>query len=327
MTLIQDTLGGLKKIFAPKPEGVVLALGGGGAAGLAHIGVLQVLAENHIPVRAIAGTSIGAEIGAFYATGMPLDELIAVAASFDWKQTWGLFAPDFGPGGFASGVGITNFLRHRLGERRIEDLPIGYVAVATDLETGEQVVLDRGDLVEAVRSSVSLPGLIAPHRFGWRLLVDGGVINPLPFDVARQYFGGPVIAVAVHAGGRGLQKPPLPRAGRWSMWARQLHDHPWMARLPFLRRWLVWQLETFRARRRKKLGWTARQVVNRALDISQEEIVRLRAERQPPDLMLTPIVDGVGMLEFHRTQDAIAAGRRAAEDRLDEIRQLVGIAR
>lgn len=113
--------------------GIVLALGGGGAAGLAHIGVLQVLAEENIPVRAVAGTSIGAEIGAFVASGMSIADLTAVATAFDWKQTLQLFFPDLPTGGLISGIRITDFLNGWIGRQQIEDLAIGYLAVATDL--------------------------------------------------------------------------------------------------------------------------------------------------------------------------------------------------
>jgi len=194
-------------------NGLVLALSGGGAAGLAHIGVIQVLAENDIPVRAVVGTSIGAEIGAFMASGMPVDELVSLATAFDWKQTLQLFMPDLPTGGLVSGKKIMDFLNTKLGKRHIENLHIGYAAITTDLETGEQVVLDCGGLVDAVRASISLPGLIAPHCIGSRWLVDGSVLNPVPFDVARERFGGPVVAVAVHsAARRQVRHPRQPRS-------------------------------------------------------------------------------------------------------------------
>ena len=189
---------------------IVLPLSGGGAAGLAHIGVLQTLAENAIPVRAIVGTSIGAEIGAFTASGMPIAELVSLATDFDWKQTLQLFMPDLPTGGLVSGRKIMDFLNTKLGVYDIEDLPMGYAAVTTDLETGEQVIVDRGGLVDAVRASISIPGVIAPHRIGNRWLVDGSVLNPVPFDVARERLGGPGGAGGVHAGRRQPNKRVRP---------------------------------------------------------------------------------------------------------------------
>ena len=301
--------------------GLVLALGGGGAPGLAHIGVLQVLEENAIPVRAIAGTSIGAEIGAFVASGMPIDDLAAIAIAFDWKQTLQLFMPDLPAGGLVSGINIVDFLEGWLGVQRIQDLAMGYVALATDLESGEQIVIDRDTLVNAVRASVSVPGLIAPFRSGQRLLTDGGVVNPLPFDVARERFGGPVVAVAVHGGVRNQNPLPKP-APQWPVRARQLLDQSWMAHVPGMRAWLEAQLNNHAHSSTDNSDWTARRVLDRVVNVTEAEIVRLRAELNPPDLMLTPAVGHIGLIEFYRAKDAITAGRRAAEANLPALLRL-----
>jgi len=304
--------------------GLVLALGGGGAPGLAHIGVLQVLEENAIPVRAIAGTSIGAEIGAFVASGMPINDLAVIATSFDWKQTLQLFMPDLPTGGLVSGVNIVDFLEGWLGVQQIQDLSMGYVAIATDLESGEQVIIDRDTLVNAVRASISVPGLIAPHGSGQRLLTDGGVVNPLPSDVARERFGGPVVAVAVHGGARHLQQQPQP-APQWPVRARQLLDQSWMARVPGMRAWLEAQLNNHAHNADEKSQWTARRVLDRVVNITEAEIVRLRAKLNPPDLMLVPEVGHIGLIEFYRAKDAIIAGRQAAEAMLPDLLRLAEI--
>lgn len=305
--------------------GIVLALGGGGAAGLAHIGVLQVLSEEQIHVRAVVGSSIGAEIGAFLAIGMQVDELAAMATAFDWKKTLQLFFPDLPTGGLISGVRIVDFLNSWLGKKQIEELSMGFAAIATDLVSGEQVVLDRGDLVEAVRASISVPGMIAPHRYGGRWLVDGGVVNPLPFDVARNHFGGPVVAV-----GTGTRHA-LPAAtdinlpsSQWPQRVRHLLNQPWMVRAPALREWLESQVERAESVVPKnKPVWTTRRVLDRVLGIAEAEIIRLRATANPPDLLLSPTVHGVGLLEFYRAREAIEAGQRAARDALPRIRGLL----
>ncbi len=308
-------------------HGLVLALGGGGAAGLAHIGVLQVLAEHDIPVRAIAGTSIGAEIGAFIAGGMSVQDLAAVSTAVDWKQSLQLFLPDLPTGGLISGVNIVDFLKGWLGTQRIEELEIGYVAVAADLVRGEQVVIGDGDLVEAVRASISVPGVLAPVQIGDRWLVDGGVVNPVPFDVARARFGGPVLAVAVHSGARrtapSTGELPVP-SPQWPAHVRQLLHQPWMASIPALRDWLKTQVESVSSRPpRAKPYWVARRVLDRVLDVAESEIVRLRAELSPPDLVLAPVVSDIGMLEFYRAREAIDAGRRAAQEQIAEISALL----
>ena len=314
--------------FSHDNAGLVLALSGGGAAGIAHIGVLQVLEENAIPVRAVVGTSIGAEIGAFIASGMAVAELADLATAFDWKQTLQLFMPDLPTGGLVSGRKIMDFLNTRLGIHRIEDLAIGYAAVAADLETGEQVVLDCDGLVDAVRASISIPGLIAPHRLGNRLLVDGGVLNPVPFDVARERFGGPVLAVAVHGAARRVARRQLPpRSRQWPQHVRQLLRQPWMMRAKGLESWLEVQLEKYQKRSGAKSTWTARRVLDQVMILTQAEIVRLRAATNPPDLMLLPAVGRIGRLEFYRGREAIAAGRAAARERLAEILTLLAAAK
>jgi NTE family protein len=310
-----------RKRDAAERTGLVLALGGGGARGLAHIGVLQVLEENAIPVRAIAGTSIGAEIGAFVASGMPINDLAAIALGFDWKQTLQLFMPDLPTGGLVSGVKIVDFLEGWLGMQHIQDLAMGYVAIATDLESGEQVVIDRGHLVRAVRASISVPGFMTPYSNGHRLLVDGGVVNPVPFDVARERFGGPVVAVGVLGGARHLQ-PPLQPAPQWPARARQLLSQSWMARVPGMRAWLETQLNNQTPKPAGKPYWTARRVLDRVINITVAENLRLRTKINPPDLMLTPDVGSIGPIEFYRAKDAIAAGRRAAEESLPALRRL-----
>ena len=321
----------MNNLLSPGKNGLVLALSGGGAAGMAHIGVLQVLEENAIPVHAVVGTSIGAEIGAFAASGVSIDELADFATTFDWKQTLRLFMPDLATGGFVSGRKIMDFLNNKLGAHNIEDLPMGYAAVTTNLETGEQVVLDGGSLVDAVRASISIPGLIVPHRVGQCWLVDGSVLNPVPFDVARERFGGPVLAVAVHSAarrqGRRSRPPPisrpLPMRLRQLLRVRRLLRHPWMARAQKLEVWLEAWLENSQKLRGAPPVWTTRRVLDQVMDIAQAEIVRLRMATNPPDLMLVPDVSHIRPLEFYRGKEAIAAGRAAAQEKLAEITRLL----
>jgi NTE family protein len=303
--------------------GLVLALSGGGAAGLTHVGVLQILAENSIPVRAVAGSSIGAEIGAFFASGMPMDELERLATTMDWKQTLQLFMPDLPTGGLVSGRKIIDYLNKELGTHNIEDLAIGFAAVTTDLETGEQVVIDRGGLVDAVRASISIPGIIAPHLIDRRWLVDGSVVNPIPFDVARGRFGGPVLAVGVHAAVRDRARRHPPPSGQWRPRVRQLLRQPWMKRAGAMQVWLEAQLEDHPKRRGVDSPWTARRVLDQVMAITRAEIVRLRAGTSPPDLLLEPDVGDIGVLEFYRGYEAIAAGRAAARKKMAEIRGLL----
>jgi NTE family protein len=158
------------------------------------------------------------------------------------------------------------------------------------------------------------------------MLVDGGVLNPVPFDVARERFGGPVVAVAVHAGARGLEppKPEEPRSPEWPAQVRQLLKQPWIKRAEGLRTWLEAQLANHQKPPAAKPYWIARRVLDRSYTITMAEMVRLRALRSPPDLVLAPDVSNIGILEFYRAGEAIAAGRQAAQEALPALQQLLG---
>ncbi len=212
-----------------------LALSGGGARGLAHIGVLKVLEEMRVPVHCVTGASIGAIVGGAYASGSPAARLETIVRATDWNQVFTdrppreeissrrkeddyktLFAPEFGvkpsglvlPKGIIAGVSIEAFMRalteSAVGINDFSRLPIPFRAVAADIETGEAVVLDRGNVAQAMRASMAIPGVVAPVEIGGRLLVDGGVANNLPIDEARKLCADVVIAV-------NISTPPLKR--------------------------------------------------------------------------------------------------------------------
>jgi NTE family protein len=208
----------------PRPK-VGLVLSGGGARGAAHIGVLKVLEELRVPVDVIAGTSMGAIVGAAYATGLPVPEMEAAVAKI---TTASLFTdkppradqtmrqksddqlpyliPELGigkdgvalPKGIVTGVALEGELRKLVqiaNVRSFDELPIPFRAIATDIGTGEMVVLKEGSVVQAIRASMSVPGAVAPVTIGKRQLVDGGLVNNLPIDIARSMGADVIIAV------------------------------------------------------------------------------------------------------------------------------------
>lgn len=311
-----------------RDHGIVLALGGGGARGLAHIGVLEVLERERIPVRAVVGASIGAEIGAFLATGTPVIQMETLAVGMDWISTMRLFTPDFGEAGISSGKGITEYLSPWLAGRNIEILPTGFAAVATDLDTGEEVIIRTGDLLDAVRASISLPGLLTPFRKNGQTLIDGGVVNPVPFDAARDLFGGPVLAVQAHPSVRQHVEHREEELPEWERRLNELLAHPLLDKAPpGIRAWFEGMLRARRENgasvngaRRREPGISS--ILNQTQLITADTLMRLRMRISPPDLLLKPDIRDIGMLEFYRARDAIAAGRRAAQARLNEIRQL-----
>ncbi|HXL05096.1 MAG TPA: patatin-like phospholipase family protein [Bacillota bacterium] len=164
-------------------RGIGLALGSGSARGLAHIGVLKVLEREQIPINAISGSSMGALIGGLYAAGMPLRELESIALKVTRRAVLAHIDPIPSLKGLVLGKKIEEMLRSFIGNKDFSELRIPMAIVATDILTGEELVLkDKGDVVNAIRASISVPVVFVPVRAGDRILVDGGVVNPVPVD-------------------------------------------------------------------------------------------------------------------------------------------------
>lgn len=174
-----------------------LALSSGGARGAAHVGVLKVLQQADIVPAVIAGTSMGAELGGAYAAGVPISTLEQLWQSTSFGRVAKTLLPTIPWSGWSSGNGLRRFLRDLLGDRTIEELPVPFAAIATNLETGRPVTLTEGSLVDAVRASLSVPGLFTPVWVNGQLCIDGGVSNPLPVDAVRALGADIVIAVDV----------------------------------------------------------------------------------------------------------------------------------
>lgn len=178
-------------------SGVVLALSGGAVRGIAHIAVLEVLEREAVPVNGIAGTSAGSIVGALYAAGVSVEELKRIVLETGWKR---FFRPSFHRTGIVSSRVIRSFMRENLPVRKFSELQIPFAAVATELKSGERVVLQSGSLARAVQASCSLPVVFTPTKVGGRLLVDGGVASMVPVRAAREDLGGKtVVAVNVNA--------------------------------------------------------------------------------------------------------------------------------
>jgi NTE family protein len=171
-----------------------LALGSGGARGFAHLGVIKVLEEENIPIDFIAGSSMGALVAALYASGIGTDRLHRLAKAFRRNDYLDFTVPKMG---LISGQRIKEFVRVVTKGKRIEELSIPIAIVATDLQKGEKVVFRQGNIADAVRASISIPGIFVPEKWNGRLLVDGGVIDRIPVSVVREMGADFVIAVDV----------------------------------------------------------------------------------------------------------------------------------
>jgi NTE family protein len=174
--------------------GIGLALGGGFARGFAHLGVLEVLERNHIPISCIAGTSVGSILGAAYASGAPLARIIAICKTLRFRDIarWRVSRL-----GLASNHRLGDLIERVFESRQFEDLRIPMAVVATDLNTGEPVVLTNGNLVDAIRASCAFPGLFEPVEIGTRCLADGALVAPVPTRAARELGAEFVLGVSV----------------------------------------------------------------------------------------------------------------------------------
>lgn len=174
-----------------------LVLGGGAAKGYAHIGALQVIEERGIKPDIIVGASMGALVGGFYAAGFSAQQLKEMAVSIDKKKKRWFFKLHISKKGFVEGRNVVTFISRYLTGKRIEDLPKRYACVTTDIEHGVEIVIDRGDLVQAIRAAISIPVVFMPHVYAGRILIDGGFVNPLPISIAQKLGAKKIIAVNV----------------------------------------------------------------------------------------------------------------------------------
>ncbi|HRT04143.1 MAG TPA: patatin-like phospholipase family protein [Kiritimatiellia bacterium] len=305
-----------------KHKRVGLALGSGGARGWAHLGVLQALREKGIAVECVAGTSMGAVIGAFFAARRE-DVLRELARDLDWKRLRPFFwEVSLSRSGLTDGRKLLEEFRKMLGLREFRELDLPFRAVATDLDTGGEVVLSSGNLLQAVRASISIPGLFSPVQVGRRLLVDGGLVNPVPVSVAREMGAQVVIGVDVS---QGIVPEPQPsvRKNKKAESARGPLALPKPASAEE-KAGAMGLLDAFRAEIEKKVNRlravaadaAARPAVTdvlvRSVRIAEARIALARRQTEPPDVLIEPAVGGIGTLEFHRAQDALAAGYAAA---------------
>ena len=188
-------------------------MSGGAARGLAHVGVVSVLHKEGIPIDMIAGTSSGAIVGAVYARDRDIERMRRHALDPSWKKRAPMIGPSFPKTGFIKGKKIEKLLESILGGNiTFEDLQIPFACVATDIQTGEEIVINSGSVTEAIRASISLPGIFTLVKYEDRYLVDGGLTTPVPVEVVRQMGADFIIAVNV-----------MPDAGNWM---RKKHKEP-----------------------------------------------------------------------------------------------------
>ncbi|PKN11330.1 MAG: patatin [Deltaproteobacteria bacterium HGW-Deltaproteobacteria-4] len=325
-----------KKPSLVRPPRIGLALGSGSARGLAHLGVIRALDEAGIKVDYIAGTSIGALIGAVYASGS-IDSVESTFQKFDWKKMISFFDVVFPKSGLIDGAKVSDLVRTLVPTAVIESLPIPFCAVATDIQSGEEVAIRQGDLIEAVRASLAVPGIFTPVRSNGLLLMDGGLVNPVPVSVARAMGADIVIAVDLnHQIVAGKNLKPLTAH---TMPPDTPDNHSQMSR------WMDDLLLSLRKLRKKLLSEdapTAKQfhkwlsteplpnifeLLLASVNIMEASITESRLGIDKPDLIIRPPLGEFRFLEFNRAKEIISIGYESAKEKIPLLKDVSSTAK
>lgn len=302
-----------------------LALGSGSSRGWAHIGVLEALEEHHIPIHYLAGSSIGAYVAAIYAGG-GLKSLKQFALSMDWRKVLSYVDVVFPKSGFLDGKKVAELYRMHTSAETFSDLDIPLTIVATDLDTGEQVLLDSGNLVEAIRASISVPGVLTPYYYNGRWLVDGGLVEPTPVQVVRSMGADVVIAVDLNT-------------GLVSRHRKQPHDAEFEAatarveaeRKAVVARWVSQYGQAEQRLRRKIRQWFSKtntrphiiDVIGSSVGIMQEQISRIQLAINPPDVLIQPRLGDLKMFDFDEADRSIQEGHLRTVEKIKDIHALL----
>lgn len=281
------------------PTTVSLVLGSGGARGLAHIGAVQWLLENGYAIRSISGASIGALVGGIYAAGK-LEIYAEWVLALQRMHVLRLLDPTFGSPGLFKGERIVSVMRELIGDCEINDLPIAFTAVATDLDSGQEVWLRSGNLFDAIRASMATPLVFTPFKQGGRSLIDGAVVNPVPITPTRD--DATDLTIAVDLSGP-AEARPLPQ-----MSASLIGHNSYRKRIgQFVRSVRSGQHPEAASPGLLDVAFTSMQAM-------QDTITRLRLTECAPDLLIEVPRNACGFFEFWRAEELIALGReRTAE--------------
>jgi NTE family protein len=298
-----------------------LALGGGAARGFAHIGIVRTLVAHGIVPDVVVGTSIGAVVGGAYAAGH-LDTLEEWARSLQRRNILGYLDIRLNGSGLIGGDKLAAQLEAAIGQVLIEDLPLKFATVATEVRTGHEIWLTHGRMVDAVRASYALPGIFSPVLVGDRWLVDGALVNPVPVSAARAF--GAEIVIAANLSSDVFTHSTTIYAHGPSADAPEAVIEPVPPKRGFGK---LFSAE--RTMKREFFGGGGRpgisSVMVDAFNIMQDRITRARLAGDPPDLLISPRVGQIGWFDFHCADDLIAYGARAAERAIDSIQEAIHI--
>jgi len=273
-------------------QSVGLALSGGGARGLAHIGVLEVLEEIGTPIDMLAGTSMGGAVAAAYAAGFSAKEIEEYARNLHLLD---VVKRARDGKGIISQEKIADAFRDWLGgDLSFDDLEIPLALTAVDIQSGEELIIRSGSVVDGILATTALPGIFAPPQWQGRTVVDGGVLNPVPFDVVREMGADTVIAVHTLQAFHNILQIEAPPRGRGA--------------------------EAFLRTLVRRAPWTPMiHIVERSLTLMHIQMVRARMQQSPPDLMIEVTLDKVNLFDFDQIDVCVETGQRAALRHVHEL--------
>lgn len=276
---------------------ITLALGGGGSKGNAHIGVIRRLEKEGFRIRAVAGTSFGGLVAALYALGNSPDDMEELFASVDPTQFYG-HAPNDGPS-LMGLAGVTRLLEEKIGDCTFDDLKLPCVLTAVDLKSGQEVLLSKGRLVDAILATIAIPGIFPARYIDGLELVDGGTLDPVPVAAARMLAPRlPVVAVVL----------TLPMGIPAQSWRIPIHKY-WVGRL-FSRLLSSMRYDTV---------WD---VFSRSLDITSRAVTQYRLQVDRPEIIIRPQVYEIDTLDIVDVHEVVKRGEEAVEAALPQLRSL-----
>lgn len=301
----------MNKKSTKEKKSVSLVLGSGGARGLAHIGVIKWLEENNYDVQSIAGCSIGAMVGGVYAAGkLPdLEEWMCSITKMDMAN---LLDISWGSGGIFKGDKVIDTLKDLIGDTQIGNLGIPFTAVAADMITQKEVWINKGSVFDAIRASISLPLFFTPVKSKGKLLIDGGVLNPVP--IAPTFNDQTDLTIAVNLGGpllkKNEKKPETEEEQKdgWGKFQKNIKD--------FIDKYSDSD-ET------KEKDWSMYEVADRAFDTMQSSIARMKIATYPPDVEIKIARNACGTLDFDRASHMIDLGYQRAKEAFDANHKVV----
>jgi len=274
---------------------ITVALGGGGSKGNAHIGVLRQLEKQGFRIRGVAGTSYGGLVAVFYALGHSPDEIEEIFASADQSQFYG-HAPQDGPS-LVGLAGVTRLLEEMVGNLTFADLKLPCVLTAVDLNSGQEVLLSEGRLVDAMLATIAIPGVFPARRLNGLELVDGGTLDPVPVVPAR------------------MLAPRLPVVAVVLTTPMGAPTQPW--NIPFNKYWAGMILSRLLSKMRYDTVWD---VFSRSLDITSRAVTQYRLEVDRPDVIIRPQVFDIDTLDIVDVHEVVKRGEAAVESALPQLR-------